>query len=203
MAAAAGSGPFRLDGSAFHIAVDMQCLFAEPTEWFVPWLPRVLPKVLAIAERHPDRTLFTRFIPPLTPQDAVGAWRDYYRHWRAMTRDKLDPRLLELVEPLRALVPPAKLLDKPVYSAFSNPRLADGLRRRGIETLIVTGGETDVCVAATLMAAIDLGFRIVLPIDALCSVSDTTHDALITLYRQRFGQQIATTSTAHVLRDWT
>src|SRR5262245_17677788 len=130
MAAAKESQPFGLDGTAFHIAVDMQGLFAEPTEWFVPWLPRVLPNVTAIAKRHPDRTLFTRFIPPVTPDEATGAWRDYYRHWRGMTRDRLDGRLLELVEPLCALVPPAKVLDKPVYSAFHNPRLAKGLRRR-------------------------------------------------------------------------
>src|SRR5262245_56209219 len=174
MAAAAGSEPFRLDGSAFHIAVDMQCLFAEPTPWFVPWLPRVLPNVTAIAERHADRTLFTRFIPPLAPEQAIGAWRDYFQHWRGMMRDRLDPRLLELVGPLRALAPPAKVLDKPVYSAFADPRLARGLRRRGIATLVVTGGETDVCVAATVMAAIDLGFRVVLPTDALCSASDQT-----------------------------
>jgi nicotinamidase-related amidase len=194
--------PFRLDRSAFHIAVDMQLLFAEPTEWFVPWLPRVLPNVLEVARRYPNRTVFTRFIPPREPEEAAGAWRDYYRRWRTMTRDRLDPRLLELVEPLRALVPPARILDKSVYSAFSNPRLAGALRRHGIETLIVTGGETDVCVAATVMAAVDLGFRVVLPADALCSAKDTTHDALMTLYQQRFSQQIETTSTERILRDW-
>lgn len=202
MAGVPESAPFRLDRSAFHIAVDMQLLFAEPTEWFVPWLPRVLPNVLEIARRHPDRTLFTRFIPPRQPEEATGAWQDYYRHWRSMTRDSLDPRLLELVEPLRALVPPARQLDKTVYSAFSHPRLAGALRGQGIETLIVTGGETDVCVAATVIAAIDLGFRIVLPADALCSSSDATHDALMTLYRQRFSHQITATSTECILREW-
>ena len=202
MARSAQDPTFRLDRSAFHIAVDMQLLFAEPTEWFVPWLPRILPNVLEIARRYPDRTLLTRFIPPRQPEEAVGAWRDYYCHWRAMTRDRLDPRLLELVAPLRALAPPARVLDKTVYSAFSHPRLAAALRRKGIETLIVTGGETDVCVAATVIAAIDLGFRVVLPTDALCSVSDTTHDALMTLYRQRFSHQIETTSTERILRDW-
>jgi len=54
---------FRLDRSALHIAIDMQRLFAEPTEWFVPWLERVLPNVVAIANHAPDRTLCTRFIP--------------------------------------------------------------------------------------------------------------------------------------------
>jgi nicotinamidase-related amidase len=192
----------RLDRTAAHIAVDMQCLFAEPTEWFVPWLTKVLPNVREIAGRHPDRTVFTRFIPPPRPDEVSGAWHDYFRRWRSMTRDRLDPRLLELVEPLRALVPPAKVLDKTVYSAFSHPRLAPGLRRRGIETLIVTGGETDVCVMATVIAAVDLGFRVVLPADALCSSHDPTHDALMMLYRERFSQQIETTSTEQVLRDW-
>lgn len=192
----------RLDRAAIHIAVDMQCLFAEPAEWFVPWLPKVLPNVLRIAERHPDRTIFTRFIPPSDPDHAVGAWRDYYERWRSMARDRIDLHLLELVEPLRKLVPPAKVLNKTGYSAFGHPRLVHALRRQGIRTLIVTGGETDVCVLATVIAAVDLGFRVVLPQDALCSVSDATHDALMTLYRERYSQQIETTSTERVLGDW-
>ena len=53
------------------------------------------------------------------------------------------------------------------------------------------------------MAAIDLGFRIVLPADALCSARDRTHDALMTLYRERFAHQVETTTTERVLRDWT
>jgi nicotinamidase-related amidase len=191
-----------LDRRAAHIAVDMQCLFAEPTDWFVPWLSKVLPNVREIARHHPDRTIFTRFIPPAQPDEAIGAWRDYYRHWRAMTRDRLDPRLLELVEPLRALVPPANVLDKAAYSAFSHRGLAPGLRRRGIETLIITGGETDVCVMATVIAAVDHGFRVVLPTDALCSSHDPTHDALIKLYHERYTLQIETSTTESVLRAW-
>lgn len=192
----------KLDRTAIHVAVDMQRLFAEPTDWFVPWLPRVLPNVLRIAERHPDRTILTRFIPPRIPEEAVGAWRDYFRRWREMARDRIDPALLEIVDPLRQLAPPAKLLDKAVYSAFSHPRLASSLRRRGIETVIVTGGETDVCVMATVAAAVDLGFRVVLPTDALCSSHDPTHDALMRLYRERFAQQICTVSTEQVVADW-
>lgn len=197
------SPAFPLDRGAVHLAVDMQGLFAAETPWCVPWLPRVLPHVLAIAERHPDRTIFTRFLPPQAPEQAGGAWRDYYRRWRDMTRDRLDPRLLDLVAPLRALVPPAKVLDKVVYSAFSHPRLAPSLRRRGIGTLIVSGGETDVCVMATVIAAVDLGFRVVLPTDALCSGHDPTHDALMRLYRERFSQQIETCTTEQVLASWT
>jgi nicotinamidase-related amidase len=187
---------------AMHLAIDMQRLFAEPTEWFVPWLPKVLPNVLRIAECHPERTVFTRFMPPETAEQARGAWRDYYERWAAMTRSRLDPRLLELVDPLRKLSPPARILDKGVYSAFSNPRLVRGLRRRGIETLIITGGETDVCVMATVAGALDLGFRVMLPTDALCSAEDTAHDALITVYRKRFHMQLETVTTEQVLDQW-
>jgi len=189
--------------AAAHLAIDMQRLFGEPeSPWCVPWMERALPQVLALARRQPDRTVFTRLIPPRQPEDMPGAWRDYYKHWRAMTQQNLDERLLELMPPLQALVPPGHLCDKAVYSAFANPKLAPWLKSQGIETLIVSGGETDVCVLATVMSALDLGYRIVLPTDALCSASDRTHDALLLLYRERFSQQIATATTEEVLQAW-
>jgi nicotinamidase-related amidase len=189
--------------AAVHLAIDVQRLFAEPeSPWCVPWMGRVLPQVLELARHHPERTVFTRFIPPREPEEMPGAWRDYYNHWRAMTQQNLDERLLELAPPLQALVPPAHLCDKAVYSAFGNPRLAPWLKAEGADTLIVSGGETDVCVLATVMSALDLGYRIVLATDALCSASDRTHEALLLLYRERFSQQIATATTEEVLQVW-
>ena len=190
-------------GAAIHIAIDMQRLFGEPeSPWNVPWLSRVLPQVVELAHRHPERTVFTRFIPPQQPEDMPGTWRDYYKRWRAMTRQNLDERLLELAPPLQALVPPAHLCDKAVYSAFGNAKLAPWLKARGADTLIVSGGETDVCVLATVMSAVDRGYRVVLATDALCSVSDATHDALLLLYRERFSQQITTARTEEILKAW-
>lgn len=194
--------PFALDRSAVHLCIDMQRLFAEQTAWQVPWLPRVLPCVLEIARRHAERTIFTRFVPPPDPGQAPDGWRGYWERWREMTRSEIDPRLLELVAPLAALTPPARVVDKSVNSVFGRPGLARALRTRGITTLVVTGGETDVCVLATVMAAIDHGFRLVLPVDALCSTRDDTHDALINLYRERFSQQVEATDTETVLRRW-
>ena len=72
---------------------------------------------------------------------------------------------------------------------------------RGI-TLVITGGETDVCVLATVLGAIDFGYRVVLVTDALCSSSDATHDALLTVYHQRFAQQVETVEMETVLSSW-
>ena len=74
--------------------------------------------------RHrPEATVFTRFIPPPSPEHIHGAWREYYRRWRETTLDVLDPSALELVPPLDRLTPPAAVVDKPVYSGFVGSRL--------------------------------------------------------------------------------
>ena len=56
-----------------HICVDMQNVFAEETPWHTPWMGRVLPVVTRIAELHPPRTVFTRFIPPQRPDGMPGS----------------------------------------------------------------------------------------------------------------------------------
>ena len=76
------------------------------------------------------------------------------------------------------------------------------LRERGVESLVVSGAETDVCVLAAVMDAVDLGYRVVLASDALCSSSDKTHDALMTLYRERFSEQIETAEAEAILAAW-
>jgi nicotinamidase-related amidase len=76
-----------------------------------------------LAERFPERTVFTQFITPQRPEDMPGMWRPYYEKWRETTRERLDPRLLELMPPLTKLVPPATVIDKTRYSAFTEPHL--------------------------------------------------------------------------------
>ena len=122
-----------LGPQAVHLCVDMQTLFAERTDWHVPWLERVLPVVAHLAEARRERTVFTRFVPPERPEDAAGAWRRYYAHWREMTGERLDPRLIQLVPPLAALTPPAIIIDKSHYSPFSEPAFLEALGQHEIE----------------------------------------------------------------------
>lgn len=187
---------------SLHLCVDMQRLFAQGGVWPTPWMERVLPRVAALAERHPERTLFTRFIPPRRPEDRPGQWQAYFQRWREATLERLDPAQIELLPPLAALVPPAVVLDKPVYSAFAGRRLQALLRERQADALIVSGGETDVCVLATVLGAIDQGWRVVLATDAVCSSSDQGHDTLLALFGQRFSQQVTTATVEQILAAW-
>jgi nicotinamidase-related amidase len=131
-----------------------------------------------------------------------GRWQDYYAKWLETTREHIDPRMLELLPALARLVPPAVVIDKTRYSAFAEPRLLSHLRRRGADALVVTGSETDVCVMATIMSAVDLGFRIILVRDAVCSSSDEGHDALLKVYRWRYSEQIETADAETILSRW-
>ncbi|MBH5367876.1 cysteine hydrolase family protein [Bradyrhizobium glycinis] len=189
-------------GNAVHLCIDMQNIFAPGGLWATPWMEWVLPTIVSIVSRHPARTIFTRFITPQDPEDRPGQWRSYFERWRQTTRRQLAPAALELVPALNKFVPPAAVIDKPAYSAFSNPRLASLLVEKNVGTVVISGAETDVCVLSTVLSAVDLGFRIVIIEDALCSSSDVGHDALMTMYRTRFHGQIDLVTAEELAEIW-
>jgi nicotinamidase-related amidase len=193
----------KLGERCVHLCVDMQRMFAAQTDWHTPWLHRVLPTIRRLVEAHPAQTIFTRFIPAGHLGDGEGAWRRYYQRWASMTLERLGAPMADLVPELAAFVPPAEVVDKQAYSPWYRTDLEERLGRRKIDTLVVTGGETDVCVLATVMGAIDRGYRVILVTDGLCSSADETHDSMMTLYGSRFAEQLELADCAEVLGAWT
>lgn len=187
---------------AVHLSIDMQNIFAPGGVWETPWMERVLPLIVEITAHHAARTVFTRFITPVHAGDRPGRWRGYFQKWHRATRAELPASELELVPTLQRFVPPAEIIDKPAYSAFYQSPLASFLSKKGVGTLVITGAETDVCVLATVLDAVDLGFRVVIVEDALCSSSDAGHDALMTLYRTRYSEQIELIKAAQLPEVW-
>jgi nicotinamidase-related amidase len=156
----------------------------------------------ASLRRHAEY-LFSRFITPQRPENRPGRWQRYFRRWEQATRrQQLCGNELDLVPQLARHVPPALVLDKPFYSAFARSRLYDLLVARKLDTVVVTGAETDVCVLATVISAVDLGFRVVIVDDALCNSSDEGHDALMTMYRTRFHEQIDLVEAEQLFEAW-
>ncbi|TNM60261.1 cysteine hydrolase family protein [Aliirhizobium smilacinae] len=186
-------------GNSRHICVDAQRMFAEDTPWYVSWMAKLLPQLLEVSERHAERTIFTRFIPPKCADDALGSWRDYYQKWSMMTGEHLPQELLGSTPSLQMLVPPARIFDKMTYSPWVDGRLFTHLRQEDVETVVVTGGETDVCVLATVLGAIDLGFHVIVLSDAVCSGADETHDAAVDVLGDRFSVQLDLMKTEEFL----
>jgi nicotinamidase-related amidase len=194
--------PYPLTPHTVHLCVDMQRIFSTEGPWATPWMERVLPVVTELAERYPERTVFTRFITPNRADDMPGMWQRYYTRWQLTTRDRLDPSLLDLLSPLARLCPPATVIDKTRYSGFAGSQLLAHLQAREADGLIITGSETDVCVLATVLGAVDLGYRVILVRDAVCSSSDEGHDALMLLYQQRYSEQIEVADARTILSRW-
>ena len=192
----------RLAPAAVHLCIDMQRLLAPEGPWPTPWMMSALERQIRLVEHSQASTVFTRFIPPSSAQEMPGRWRRYYEKWRRVTREFIDPGLLELVAPLRSFAPPAVVVDKTRYSAFFQSPLKATLASRGVDTLIISGAETDVCVLATVLDAVDLGYRVVVASDAVCSSSDECHDALMTLYHNRFSEQIEIADTDTIIESW-
>lgn len=165
-------------------------------------MERVAPVVTAIATHFPERTVFTRFMTPTRPEDMPGRWQRYYEKWRNTTREQLDPRQLDLLPELDRLVPPATVIDKTRYSDFAEPQLHEHLRGRGADGVIVTGSETDMCVLASIMGAVDLGYRVILVRDGVCISSDVGHDAMLQVYHRRYSEQIETADAESILSQW-
>lgn len=191
-----------LGPGTLHLCVDMQRVFGPGYPWAMPWLERVTPAIERLCERHADRTLFTRFIPAAHPGEGRGTWGRYYERWADITLEKLGTDAVRLVPALERFAPPAKVLDKHVYAPWTEGKLDALLSGSDVDTLVITGGETDVCVLASALGGIDRGYRVVLVGDALCSFVDETHDALMELYLTRFTEQLEVATVDEVLENW-
>ena len=81
--------------------------------------------------------------------------------------DELRPAVGEIV------------IDKPGYSAFVQTDLDHRLRVRDIDTLLLCGITTEVCVSSTLRDAVDRGYRCITIGDACASAFPDLHDAAL------------------------
>lgn len=187
---------------AVHACIDMQRLFAGETEWASPGVYEIEPKVSRICAHAPHLTLFTRFLTPEHAEDAQGQWQIYYRHWQSLLSRNLDADLLDLLPPLRRFVPPARVIDKYVHSAFEAPLFQQALDDLKADTIIFSGVETDVCVLATALTAVDRGYRTILVSDAIASSSPEGHRSALDGIYPRFDQQVELIDTDTLLKAW-
>jgi len=188
---------------AVHAAIDMQRLFAEETEWASPVVHTIEPLVSRICAHAPHLTVFTRFLTPERAEDAMGQWQIYYRHWKSVLASNIDPDLLDLLPPLRQFSPPARVIDKYTHSAFEAPAFESALHDLKADTIVFTGVETDVCVLATALTAVDRGYRTILISDAIASSNEASHRAALDGIYPRFDQQVELIDTDTLLKAWT
>ena len=185
--------------TALHVVVDMQELFRSHPEWGTQALTGIIPPIQRLLKARPENAYFSRFIPAQRPEHASGTWQRYYHRWHSVTLDQLDAAQVDVVHELK---PWAKRVgDKPGYSALASKEIrAAAIAARDV---ILTGVETDVCVLATAIEAMEAGLRVILASDALTSSSLPCHAKALDILHDRFDEQIEVASVDQILAAWT
>ena len=197
------SAPAPIGSDGVHVVVDMQRLFAEDTGWLVPTIHTVLPNIQRLVDHRPDRALYPRFITPKSAEAADGHWKAFYRRWPQVTQDRLaSPALFDLMAPLSAKAPADAQIDKPGFSSFSTPDFAKALARLKAGPLVLTGVETDACVLATAIDAMDRGYRVIVASDAVTSTSLEAHRAALDHLYPRMAPLLELATTSDIIAAW-
>ena len=88
------------------------------------------------------------------------------------------------------------------YDAFKEPLFSKLLENLKPSAIIFSGIETDVCVMATVLSAVDLGYRVILASDAITSSNRISHLSCIEHFYPRYDQQIEIANTSLILTEW-
>ena len=99
-------------------------------------------------------------------------------------------------------VPGEPVIDKPGKGAFCQTDLELILRNRGIETLLVCGVTTEVCVNTTVREANDRGFRCIVLSDCCASYFPEFHQAGLAMIKAQGGIFGWVSASQHVFKSW-
>jgi len=112
-----------------------------------------------------------------------------------ITRGTFEAEIVPSLAPLED----EYVVPKHRWSAFHGTYLDLALRTRGIDTIVLCGGSTDVGIAATAFSARDLDYNLVIVPDACTSPETDNHDQLI---GRVFPRMSRVRTTAQVLAMW-
>jgi biuret amidohydrolase len=94
------------------------------------------------------------------------------------------------------------VIDKPGYSAFHQTDLDQILRSSGIDTLIICGVTTEVCVHSSVRAATDLGYTCITVSDACAASEPTLQQPALEMMKVEGGIFGTVTDSASLLAQW-
>ena len=88
------------------------------------------------------------------------------------------------------------------YSAFQGTDLDQLLRELKVDTVILTGVVTDVCIQHTAADAFFRGYKVVVPKDCVEAVDEETQEASVKFIERTYGSTV-TTSKELMKKKWT
>ena len=180
----------------------------EVAGYFVPRIADVVANVgrLLSAFRHCNREIvYTRHGALLTDgrdmilrrqRRDVDAVQQTHRP-TLWAKGSHEHKILEQLAPMdRELV-----IDKNASSPFNGTGVDQLLRNMRLETLVVTGMATDMCVETTARDAADRGYNVIVVEDAVATFFPEHHRTALSAMARVYGQVWSTEDVLHALGD--
>jgi ureidoacrylate peracid hydrolase len=183
------------------VVVDMQNGFMMPgvAHSLVEMAPKVVPNInrLARAVRSTGGTVV--WVQTTYTDDSLVDWSTFYamgskqraaHRKSALSKGNIGHELWAELE----VKPGDVRVEKIRYSAFAvgSSNLAEILRGRGLDTVLITGTLTNVCCDSTARDAMMNNFKTIMVSDGNAAVTDEDHNAALCQFYLTFGDVMAT-----------
>ena len=183
------------------LVVDMQNAFMLPSvaHTLCPMACTIVPNINRLAQAMRDTGATVVWIKTTYTPETLQEWSTFYQLSRPEQRAKRAQALAagskghELWAELD--VQPSDLtVEKKRFSAFiqGSSNLAEVLRERGIDTVVVTGTVTGVCCESTARDAMMLNFKTIMVTDGNAAMTDADHNASLANFYLSFGDVMST-----------
>jgi nicotinamidase-related amidase len=202
--------PLALDRRTALLVIDMQADFVQPNYAFAQVLERVapgvtdgyfsrvrstvIPNVQTLLGEFRKRGLpvfFTATGTQVMDGADLACWlRSFDALGMQVLGSRVWPHAGEPAWQIDEAVAPASgelLVNKTAADPLGCTALDQSLRNLGIESVVVCGLTTDVCVASAARGCADRGYRTVIAADACTTLSPRMHEASLDIFQLAFG----------------
>lgn len=196
------------------LVIDMQRGFVDEGEAMeVPAARESIPRIRTLIDAFRTKrrpVVFTEFVYSEAAPLLIGAIHPEHRRaapgaprgvGRPSSSCHEDDPSVATVEALRPQ-PGELVIRKRWYDAFAGTPLDGALRALGVDTLVVTGTMTDICVLATVVGAFNREYRITVVEDAVTTLWPDIHRATLDIIGRAYGRLTSTKEVADVVGAW-
>lgn len=223
LVAAREMAPLEIDPRrAALLVIDVQRYFVHPEYPFGQTLEKMVPgigegyfrrvretvmpnlqKLLAAARASGIAVFYTGFgCCRKDGGDLVGWAKEFNQAGQALAGSAVWPATEEAAWQIDDAVAPQPgdvVLNKTTSGPLNSTRLDQTLHHMGLDTLIVCGLTTDVCVTQTARETADRSFRVIVVEDACTTLSEEQHRATLLAFNMVFGRVKKTTELVKLL----